>query len=107
MAIRFGVEVLPPFVVGGVRFTLAGALMLLYCRMRGISLRLTRREAWVQVAIGLLMLVGGNVGLMYAEQTLDSGLSSLIIAVVPLYVALFEALVPRGEGLRAKGWVDC
>ena len=42
---------------------------------------------------------------MYAEQTLDSGLSSLIIAVIPLYVALFEAVVPRGEGLRAKGWV--
>ena len=105
VAIRFGVEVLPPFVVGGVRFLLAGALMLLYCRVRGISLRLTWREAWVQVAIGVLMLTGGNVGLMYAEQTLDSGLSSLIIAVIPLYVALFEAVVPRGEGLRTKGWV--
>jgi drug/metabolite transporter (DMT)-like permease len=105
VAIRFGVEVLPPFVVGGVRFLLAGALMLLYCRVRGISLRLTGREAWVQAAIGVLMLTGGNVGLMYAEQTLDSGLSSLIIAVIPLYVALFEAVAPRGEGLRAKGWV--
>lgn len=105
VAIRFGVQVLPPFVVGAVRFMLAGALMLIYCRVRGISLRLTGREAWMQAAIGVLMLTGGNVGLMYAEKALDSGLSSLIIAVIPLYVALFEAVVPRGEGLRAKGWV--
>ena len=51
------------------------------------------------------MLSFGNVGLMYAERTLSSGLSSLIIAVIPLYVALFEAVAPRGEGLRAKGWI--
>ena len=105
VAIRFGVEVMPPFVLGAVRYTLAGALLLVFCMMRGISLRLTGREAWTQAAIGVLMLTGGNVGLMYAEQTLASGLSSLIIAVIPLYVALFEALTPRGEGLRAKGWV--
>ncbi len=96
---------MPPFVLGTLRYTLAGLLMLAFCMVRGIRLRLTGREAWTQAAIGVLMLTGGNVGLMYAERTLASGLSSLIIAVIPLYIALFEAVAPRSEGLRAKGWV--
>ncbi len=105
VAIRFGVEVLPPFVLGASRYIASGLLMLAFCAVRGISLRLTGREAWTQAAIGILMLTGGNVGLMYAEKTLPSGLSSLIIAVVPIYVALFEALMPSGEGLRTRGWI--
>lgn len=105
VAIRFGVEVLPPFVLGAVRYTIAGLLMLAFCWTRGIKLRLSGREAWLQITIGVLMLTGGNVGLMYAERTLASGLSALIIAVIPLYVALFEAVTPRGEGLRARGWI--
>ena len=74
MGIRFGVEVLPPFVLGAVRYLLSGVLMLVYCWVRGINLRLTGREAWIQTVIGVLMLTGGNVGLMYAEKTLASGL---------------------------------
>jgi drug/metabolite transporter (DMT)-like permease len=105
VAIRFGVEVLPPFVLGAVRYTISGLLMLAFCWVRGIKLRLNGREAWIQITIGVLMLTGGNVGLMYAERTLASGLSALIIAVIPLYVALFEAVTPNGEGLKAKGWV--
>lgn len=105
VAIRFGVQVLPPFVLGAVRYVLSGALMLLFCRVRGISLRLSSREAYLQTIIGVLLLGGGNVGLIYAEKTLASGLSSLILAVIPLYVALFEAVTPRGEGLRARGWL--
>jgi drug/metabolite transporter (DMT)-like permease len=105
VGIRFGVEVLPPFVLGAVRYLLAGSLMLMFCWVRGIDLRLTGREVWIQTVISVLMLTGGNVGLMYAEKTLASGLSALIVAVIPLYVALFEAVTPRGEGLRLKGWV--
>jgi drug/metabolite transporter (DMT)-like permease len=105
VAIRFGVEVLPPFVLGAVRYGIAGVLMLVFCLVRGIKLRLSGREAWLQVTIGVLLLSGGNVGLMYAERTLASGLSALIIAVIPLYVALFEAVAPNGEGLKARGWV--
>jgi drug/metabolite transporter (DMT)-like permease len=105
VAIRFGVEVLPPFVLGATRYGISGLLMLAFCWFRGIKLRLSGREAWLQITIGVLMLTGGNVGLMYAERTLASGLSALIIAVIPLYVALFEAVTPNGEGLKAKGWV--
>ena len=55
--------------------------------------------------IGLLLLGGGNVGLVYAERTVPSGLVSLAQAVVPLYVALIEMALPGGEPLPLRGWL--
>lgn len=105
VAIRFGVEVLPPFVLASTRFLIAGPLMLIICVARGMSLRVTRREFALLAAIGILMLGGGNMGLVWCEQYLSSGLAALIIAIVPLYVAVFEAVLPNGERLRTKGWI--
>jgi drug/metabolite transporter (DMT)-like permease len=56
-------------------------------------------------AIGLLLLGGGNVGLCYAEETIPSGLASLVLAVIPLYVALLEMILPGGEPLPPRGWL--
>jgi drug/metabolite transporter (DMT)-like permease len=104
VAIRFGVEVLPPFVLASVRFLIAGPLMLALCAMRGMSLRVSRRDLWMLAAIGVLILGIGNMGVMWAEQFVDSGLAALLVAVVPLYVALLEQVLPNGERLRSKGW---
>ena len=50
-------------------------------------------------------LAGGNVGLIFAEKTVSSGLASLVLAVVPLYVALIETFLPGGEPLPRRGWL--
>lgn len=105
VAIRFGVEVLPPFVLGSIRFLIAGPLMLALCAMRGMKLRQSWRDMGMLAAIGILMLGMGNMGLVWCEQYLPSGLASLLIASIPIFVALFEAILPNGEGLRTKGWV--
>ena len=105
VAIRFGVEVMSPFVLASTRFLIAGPLMLALCAMRGMKIRQSWPTLGVLAAIGILMLGVGNMGLVWCEQYLPSGLAALLIAVVPLYVAIFEALLPRGEGLRARGWV--
>jgi drug/metabolite transporter (DMT)-like permease len=55
--------------------------------------------------IGLLLLGGGNVGLVYAEKTVPSGLASLFLAVTPLYIALIEMVLPGGEPLPLRGWL--
>jgi drug/metabolite transporter (DMT)-like permease len=55
--------------------------------------------------IGMLILGIGNTGVMWAEQYLASGLAALLVAVIPLYVALLEVVLPGGEGLRTKGWL--
>jgi len=105
VAIRFGVEVLSPFVLASVRFLIAGPLMLALCAARGMKLRQTRKDYMKLAAIGILMLGVGNVGLVWSEQYLSSGLAALLIAIVPIYVALLEAFLPGGERLLSRGWV--
>jgi drug/metabolite transporter (DMT)-like permease len=104
VAIRYGVEVMSPFVLASVRFLIAGPLMLAICAARGMRLRQSGRDLALLAAIGVLILGIGNVGVMWAEQYLASGLAALLVAVVPLYVALLEAVLPRGERVRVKGW---
>lgn len=55
--------------------------------------------------IGLFLLSASNVALVYAEETVPSGLASLVLAVLPLFVALGEMLLPGGEQLPARGWL--
>jgi drug/metabolite transporter (DMT)-like permease len=106
VAIRFGVEVLSPWVLACVRFLIAGPLMLALCAAHGLRLRQASwRDLGLLAAIGVLMLGIGNMALVWCEQYLPSGLAALLIAVVPLFVALFEAVLPHGEGLRARGWI--
>jgi drug/metabolite transporter (DMT)-like permease len=104
LAMRFGVEVLPPFVLGSTRFLISGPLMLAFCLARGISIRTTRREFALLVAIAVLMLVGGNTTVIWVEQYLPTGLEALLVAAVPLYAALIEIVLPHGEGLSLGGW---
>jgi len=105
LAIRFGVQVISPFVLGSVRFLIAGPLMLGICKARGMKLTAGRREFALLAAIGVLVLGVGNQGVVWAEQYLPSGLAALLVAVIPLYVALIEVVLPGGEGLRARGWL--
>ena len=104
VAIRFGVAVISPYVLASVRFLIAGPLMLALCAAFGMRLRQSRRELCLLAAMGVLMLGIGNMGLVWCEQFLPSGLSALLFAAIPLFVALFEVFLPHGEGLRSRGW---
>ncbi|HSE49592.1 MAG TPA: EamA family transporter, partial [Terriglobales bacterium] len=55
--------------------------------------------------IGVLLLVGGNVGVAWAEKTVPSGLTALIVAIVPIWVAVIETFILKGERLKARGFV--
>lgn len=104
LAMRFGVEVLPPFVLAAARFMIAGPLMLGFCVARGISIRPTRRELGLLIVIGVLMLSGGNTSVLWAEQYVPSGLTALLYSGTPIYAALVELFLRKGEGLAARGW---
>src|SRR5688500_18188189 len=105
LAIRVAVENIPPAMLGGVRFLVAGALMLAYCWLTGRTIRITRTEAVWLFTIGVLLLTGGNVALAYSEIYVPSGLAALIVAVVPIWVALIEGFVLRGDRLGGRGWL--
>ncbi|QNI32359.1 EamA family transporter [Alloacidobacterium dinghuense] len=104
-AIKVGVQYLHPLVLGGVRFLIAGTLMLAFCRLRGIHIWLPWRQLGWLAVVGLLLLGGGNIGLVFSERYIASGLAALLVAVMPLYVAILSMLLPRGERLQARGWL--
>jgi len=104
-AIRIGAAEMPALLLAGTRFLIAGAILLAWCRMRGLRLGWPPRTMILLCVVGLLLLGGGNVGLVYAEETVPSGLASLVLAVIPLYVALIEMFLPGGEPLPARGWL--
>lgn len=104
-AIRIGGADMPPLLLAGVRFLIAGALLLIWCGARGLRLVWPWRQMLLTAVVALLLLGGGNVSLVYAERTVPSGFSSLVLAVMPLYVALMERALPGGEPLPARGWL--
>ena len=104
-AIRIGGADMPAFLFAGMRFSIAGVILLGWCRWRGLRLFWPAKTMMRLSLIGLLLLAGGNVGLVYAEETVPSGLASLVLAVVPVYVALIEMFLPGGERLPGRGWV--
>jgi drug/metabolite transporter (DMT)-like permease len=104
-AIRIGGAEMPALLLAGTRFLIAGTILLAWCRLRGLRILWPAPNMLRLAAIGLLLLGGGNVGLCYAEETIPSGLASLVLAVIPLYVALLEMILPGGEPLPPRGWL--
>ena len=104
LAIRYAIDSIPPFSSAAIRFVLAGVILLLFLGFRGgfAVLRVSRRELASAAAVGLLLLVGGNGGVVMAERTLPSGVAALLVASVPLWVVLWRVLAgdrPTGRTL--------
>jgi drug/metabolite transporter (DMT)-like permease len=95
LAIRFVVETLPPFIMAGARFLLAGTILYVWARYKG-AVRPTFAHWRATALIGGLLLLGGNGGVVWAEKFVPSGLTALLVAMVPMWVVLVEWLRPRG-----------
>src|SRR5579871_5605595 len=102
-AIRIGVEHLGPAVLTGVRFTIAGVLMLAACAITGRRVRIDRGTALRLGTIGFLLLTAGNMTLSWAEQWVPSGLAALIVAIVPLWFLVVETYIFRGDRVSRRG----
>lgn len=102
LAIKFAIETLPPFLMAGVRFLIAGTVMIGWARWRGAEWP-TRAQARGAAVVGLLLLAGANGGLTWAEQFVPTGIASLVIATVPMWVTLLTWVQPGGR--RPRGTV--
>ena len=94
LAVREGAG-FPPFTMGFMRAALAGMLLLLWARLRQENLKLTRGELFTLAASGILLWLGGNGLVTFAEQRADSGLAALMVAASPIWAALIEAIIDR------------
>ena len=96
LGIRFAVETLPPFLMGGARFLLAGGLLYLGLRWRGLE-RPARSHWHNAMVVGALLLGVGNGAVNWAEQRIPSGLTALLIAITPMWFALLDWARPGGQ----------
>jgi drug/metabolite transporter (DMT)-like permease len=98
LAIKIGVTELPPFLFGGLRFLVAGLILLVVARALGDPFP-HRRSDWRTLAIvGLMLLAGGNAFVVWSEQYIDSGIASIFVVTVAIWTAFFDAIIPGGSG---------
>jgi drug/metabolite transporter (DMT)-like permease len=101
LAIRYGVATIPPLLMAGLRSSIAGAI--LYGFARGNGQKALGRSGWMSaLVIGTLMLAIGNGGVCVAELWVPSGVAALVVAMLPLWIALLSWILPGGR--RPAGW---
>ena len=87
LAIRFAIDTIPPLLMAGTRFLLAGFIMYGIARWQGAP-KGSLANWRTALIIGACLLLGGNGGVTLAEQYVSSGLASVMVATVPIYIAL-------------------
>jgi drug/metabolite transporter (DMT)-like permease len=101
LAIRICLETIPPLLMGGIRYITAGGLLIGLVAMRGE--RLPSLRAWPSLAILGVALIGfGNGGVVWAEQTVPSGLTAVLVATSPFWMVGVDAIVPPRVPLSAR-----
>lgn len=102
LAIRFALESFPPFLMMGIRWTIAGCILLTFAMARGAAP--PTRAQWLHAAIiGALLFLVSHGALAWSETRVASGVAALMLATIPLFMALAESIGPRGE--RPGLWV--
>ena len=104
LAIRFALEGgFPPFLLGGIRFLLAGGLVFAFLRLRGVAA--PTRAQWGNAAVmGVLLLVLGNGMVNFAEKSVSSGMAAVAVASAPLWMGVFAAMRgQRPSGIEGVG----
>jgi drug/metabolite transporter (DMT)-like permease len=99
LGIMLAIRTLPPFLMSSARFLVAGAFLFALSPRRRVGLR-----AWAAALVaGGALLTVGNGGITWAEQRVDSGVAALLVATMPLWLALLDRLA-LGRRLSAAGW---
>lgn len=97
LGIRIALETVPPLLLTGTRFVIAGVIMLAVAKLRGETLPRDRRTLANLALVGLLMVAIGNLSVVWAEQWVPSGLAALLVATAPFWMAIIEAFRHGGE----------
>jgi drug/metabolite transporter (DMT)-like permease len=93
LAIRYAIETIPPFIMGGVRFLISGALLYIWARYRGAP-KPTKLHWRNAIIAGGFLLLGGNGAVVWAEQFVPSGLTALLVSILPFWLVIIEWVRP-------------
>src|SRR6185295_2762729 len=101
LGIRIALETIPPALVGGLRFTAAGILMVALLASRGEPV--IRASQWGGLALtGVLTICVGNGGVIWAEQWVPSGIAAVTVATTPFWMIGMDALAHDGDPLSTR-----
>jgi drug/metabolite transporter (DMT)-like permease len=103
LGIGIAVEHIPPALMCATRFTIAGVAMLAWCALSGRRVRHSLRELSHMAVVGILLLMGGNLTLSYAELVVPTGLAALLIAVTPLWFLVLDSLLLGDHHISQRG----
>ena len=103
LAIDIAVETIPPALMCAVRFLIAGVVMLAVCAATGRKIFYSLKQIALASIVGLLLLMGGNLTLSYAELSVSSGLAALIIAITPLWFLVLDTLLLGDHHISRRG----
>jgi drug/metabolite transporter (DMT)-like permease len=102
LAIRFGIESFPPFLMAGMRYALAGSI--LYIAMLFLGAPNPTKRQWLSAtAIGIMLPALGNGTVCYVQQTISSSVAALSIATAPIWMAIFSSI--WGHKITNKEWL--
>lgn len=105
LAMRIGVSSIPPLTLGGIRFFTAGFLMVLYAAFKGLKFPSAAKEVKSLTIAGLLMVLGCNGLVLWVSQWAHSGTTSVVMATIPLSIAVVELFLPNRIDIGLKGWL--
>lgn len=103
LGIGIAVEHIPPALMCATRFTIAGVVMLAWCALTGRRVLHSPSQLFHMAVVGLLLLMGGNLTLSYAERVVPTGLSALLIAVTPLWFMVLDSLLLGDHHISPRG----
>ena len=103
LGIRIALETIPPLLLTGTRFTAAGLIMLVIAKLRGNRIPRDKRTLANLAVVGILLIGGGNLAVVWAEQWVPSGLAALLVATAPFWMAFIEAFRKDGERIGMRG----
>lgn len=101
LAIRIGVQDLPPVLFAGFRWLIAGPVLLLILKLRGYKLP-EKNDIKYLAVVGLLLLGCGNGLVVFAEQWLPSGITALLITTMPFWIVGLESFLPVGHKMNLQ-----
>jgi len=103
LGIDIAVQTIPPALMCALRFSVAGVVMLAVCAATGRKILYSPRQIALASVVGLLLLMGGNLTLSYAELAVSSGLAALIIAITPLWFLVLDSLLLGDHHISGRG----
>jgi drug/metabolite transporter (DMT)-like permease len=103
LAIDIAVQNIPPALMCALRFSIAGVVMLAVCAVMGRKIRYSARQIALSAVVGILLLMGGNLTLSWAELAVPSGLAALIVAITPLWFLVLDSVLLGRHRISGRG----